>query len=97
MDITRLAINFSTSFREVYTVMYASCHDVTIFYIQVSTTLVSMLDETTVRKNVDAAINPLTEHETSVRDYIIQKYFKAVECRHWEGVEVEKYQTKMKK
>ena len=65
--------------------------------MQVSTTLVSMTDEATVKHNVDATTHQLTEHETCVRDYIVQNYLIPVRVKHWEGIEVEKYRRKIAK
>lgn len=69
----------------------------TIFFMQVSTTLVSMTDEHMLAKNLRAALNPLTEHEAQVRDYILHKYFGPVGIKHWEGVEIAQYQKEMRK
>ena len=69
-----------------------SCH---IVLHQVSTTLVSMIDATTVEKNVDATLNPLTKHELDVQDHIVKNYFTPIKQKHWEGVEVEKYRKKV--
>ena len=94
MDITRLAINFSTSFIEVSNEICGILVCTTCF-LQVSTTLVSMNDDVTVRKNIDATLNPLTTHEAHIRDYIIKKYFAPLKQKHWEGAEVKKYQQKL--
>lgn len=64
--------------------------------MQVSTTLVSMTDEHMLAKNLKAALNPLTEHEAKVRDYILHKYFSPVGVNHWEGVEVAQYRKEMR-
>lgn len=56
-----------------------------------------MTDEELLHKNLEAALNPLTEHETYVRDYILQTYFTPLKVKHWEGVEVSKYQDFIKK
>ena len=67
------------------------------FCVQVSTTLVSMNDEEILHENLQAALNPLTEHEASVRDYILQTYFTPLKVKHWEGVEVAKYREELNK
>ena len=100
MDITRLAINFSTSFKEVmlnifHHVTYVTRMLCSTCVIQITTTLVSMNDDVTVRKNIAATLNPLTKHEAHVRDCIIKKYFSPLKQKHWEGVEVEKYQKQL--
>jgi hypothetical protein len=54
-----------------------------------------MNEEETVIKNVDAALNQLTDHEAHVRDHIMHEYFAPLKIKHWEGLEVEKYQQNM--
>jgi aryl-alcohol dehydrogenase-like predicted oxidoreductase len=73
VDITRLALNYSTSFKEA------------------ATTLVSMCDTEMVDKNIDAAINPLTDHEQEVQEHLINDVFGNLTQRHWEGVELIDY------
>ena len=94
MDITRLAINFSTSFKEVKNTSFLIFLCL-ISIVQVSTTLVSMGDDVTVIKNVGATLDSLTKHEAHIRDHIMKKYFAPVKQKHWEGIEVEKYKQKL--
>ena len=68
-----------------------------LYALQVSTTLVSMNDEDTLEKNLQAALNPLGSREVKVRDYIMQHYFLPLKVKHWEGVEITAYKNKMQK
>lgn len=63
--------------------------------MQVSTTLVSMIEEETLSVNWDAAVNPLTEHEAQVRNHILKEYFTPIRIKHWEGTEIKKYHEEM--
>lgn len=72
-----------------------ACFQHLLYLQQVSTTLVSMNDEKTLYKNLQAALDPLTEHEICVRDHILQTYFTPMRVKHWEGVEVAKYREKL--
>ena len=56
---------------------------------QVTTTLVSICDRTTVDKNIEAAMCPLTLKEQTVMDEIMRQYFTPLQLTHWEGVEEE--------
>ena len=56
---------------------------------QVTTTLVSMCDRSTVDKNIVAAMCPLTLKEQTVMDEIMKRYFTPLQLTHWEGVEEE--------
>lgn len=55
-----------------------------------------MNDEEIMAKNMEAALNSLTEKETKVRDYILHKYFKPLQVKHWEGVELAQYKKAMR-
>ena len=54
---------------------------------QVITPLVSMNDCSTVDKNIDAAVRPLSQKEQTVMNEIIQCYLRPIQCKHWEGAE----------
>ena len=58
-------------------------------YSQVTTTLVSMCDRSTVDRNIEAAMRPLTLKEQTVMDEIMRRYFTPLQLTHWEGVEEE--------
>ena len=58
-------------------------------HTQVTTTLVSMCDCSTVDRNIEAAMRPLTLKEQSVMDEIMQCYFTPLQLTHWEGAEEE--------
>lgn len=55
-----------------------------------------MNDEEIMTRNMEAALNPLTETEIRVRDHIIDKYFKPLQVKHWEGVELAEYRKAMR-
>ena len=57
----------------------------------------SMNEEEILDKNLNAALNPLTEHEAYVMASIQHKFFAPVRLKHWEGVEVSNYQEEMNK
>ena len=48
-----------------------------------------MCDYSTVDKNIDAAMRPLTLKEQTVMNEIMEQYFTPLQLRHWEGVEEE--------
>ncbi len=54
---------------------------------QVTTTLVSMCDRSTVDRNIEAAMRPLTLKEQTVMAEIMRRYFTPLQLTHWEGVE----------
>ena len=56
---------------------------------QVTTTLVSMCDHSTVDRNIEAVMRPLTLKEQTVMDEIMRRYFTPLQLTHWEGVEEE--------
>lgn len=56
-----------------------------------------MNEEETLAKNLNAVLNSLKGHEVQVRDYIVNKYFAPVKVKHWEGVELTKFQEEMNK
>ena len=64
-------------------------------HTQVSTTLVSMCDRSTVDKNIKAAMRPLTDEEQTVMAEIMTQYFTSLQLTHWEGVE-EKHKKRLK-
>lgn len=55
-----------------------------------------MNDEEIMNRNVESALVSLTEKEVTVRDYIIRKYFKPLQVKHWEGVELAEYRKATK-
>ena len=57
--------------------------------LQVTTTLVSMCDCTTVDKNIEATMRPLTLKEHTVMNEIMRRYFTPLQLTRWEGVEEE--------
>ena len=56
---------------------------------QVTTTLVSMCDRSTVDRNIEAAMRPLKLKEQTVMDEIMRRYFTPLQLTHWEGAEEE--------
>ena len=62
---------------------------------QVTTTLVSMCDRSTVDRNIEAAMRPLTLKEQTVMDEIIRRYFTPLQLTHWEGVEYQEYKRQL--
>ena len=83
------------SHAHMYTCTHACTHTHTCTHThahahtQVTTTLVSMCDRTTVDKNIEAAMRPLTLKEQTVMDEIMRRYFTPLQLTHWEGVEEE--------
>ena len=48
-----------------------------------------MCDLSTVDKNIEAAMRPLTDKEQTVMAEIMTQYFTSLQLTHWEGVEEE--------
>ena len=69
--------------------MFINSHSETHTHSQVTTTLVSMCDRSTVDRNIEAAMCPLTLKEQTVMDEIVRRYFTPLQLTHWEGAEEE--------
>lgn len=54
-----------------------------------------MMDPALIDKNLDAALRPLTEREQEVQEIILERFFRPLEVKHWEGREVEDYWRKI--
>ncbi|CAB3999802.1 L-galactose dehydrogenase-like [Paramuricea clavata] len=63
---------------------------------EVATTLVSTASLSNLRKNIEAVTEGLTDVEKQAMDYIIENYFRQLEDKTWEGVEVNEYWNKLK-
>ena len=77
-----------------------SCHILLqrmLYYIslQISTTIVGMLEKEIICSNIDALL-PLDDHELEVQEEL-RKRFSQLKVCHWEGIEVAKYWSDMKK
>jgi hypothetical protein len=55
-----------------------------------------MEDEDLIRRNCESVLNPLSDKETEIKDYVEERFFKPLMLRHWEGVEVQQYWKAMK-
>eukprot|EP00112_Aurelia_sp_Birch-Aquarium-sp1_P025587 Seg858.6 transcript_id=Seg858.6/GoldUCD/mRNA.D3Y31 product="L-galactose dehydrogenase" protein_id=Seg858.6/GoldUCD/D3Y31 len=61
----------------------------------IPTTLVSTASAKNLETNLKAACSPLTSVEQSTLYHIMERYFKPLNNRTWEGVEVRKYKEKL--
>lgn len=55
-----------------------------------------MIDSALIDKNLDAALQPLTDKELEVREIILERFFRPLKVKHWEGREVENYWRKIR-
>lgn len=63
---------------------------------KVTTTLVSMTDESMVKSNCEAVLHPLSDKEVEVKETIRRKFFCPLKSYHWEGIEVKQYWDELK-
>ncbi len=61
----------------------------------IPTTLVSTASLKNLHTNLRSACDPLTPKENQVLEEVLEKYFKPLKNKTWEGVEVEKYKSKL--
>jgi len=66
------------------------------FPLQVSTTIVGMLEKEVIKTNIDALLLPLNDHELEIQEELRKKFSRLETC-HWEGIEVGNYWSEMKK
>lgn len=62
----------------------------------VGSTLIGTASCTNLQKNLDVFFDGLNNNEQIVQDYVMKTYFEPIPKKHWEGVEIEKYQTALK-
>ena len=48
-----------------------------------------MCDRSTIDRNIEAVMRPLTLKKQTVMDEIMRQYFTPLQLTHWEGVEEE--------
>ena len=50
-----------------------------------------MTDEKMIRGNVNAVLQPLSDREECVKDYVLNNILAVLKIKDWEGVEVKEY------
>jgi len=62
----------------------------------VHTTLIGTASSANLQKNLEVYLNKLNEEEQKVLDEILEKYFRPIPVKHWEGHEIARYQSAIK-
>ncbi|XP_052248000.1 uncharacterized protein LOC127856053 isoform X2 [Dreissena polymorpha] len=61
----------------------------------VASTLISTASVDNMKANLEFMVSPLTDNEETIMQEVLEKYMYPLKNKHWEGIEVHKYRTKL--